>query len=102
VDLLPGMEPMIGKETIGAWLNGLEAQMKGAKVKKCDVDWQQIQPALREPSHTSVNQYTDCIGARSSRAVQEQGKDHANPAQAIGGQLEAGSRVVEQQPAGQG
>ena len=45
VDLLPGMEPMIGKSTIAQWLNGLDEQMKGARVTQCDVDWQQINVA---------------------------------------------------------
>lgn len=42
VDLLPGMEPMMGKQTIAQWLSGLDEQMKGARVTQCDVDWQQI------------------------------------------------------------
>jgi len=41
-DLLPGMEPMTGKQMIAQWLHGLDEQMKGAKVTQCDVDWQQI------------------------------------------------------------
>jgi len=43
VDLLPGMEPMVGKAAISQWLRGLTEQMKGAKVLQCDVDWQNIQ-----------------------------------------------------------
>lgn len=42
VDLLPGMEPMVGKAAISKWLLGLEDQLKGVKVTQCDVDWQQI------------------------------------------------------------
>lgn len=42
-DLLPGMDPMVGKPAISQWLNGLTAQMKGVKVLECDVDWQQIE-----------------------------------------------------------
>lgn len=45
VDLLPGMEPMIGKPAISRWLNGLDEQLKGAKVTQCDVDWQQTNVA---------------------------------------------------------
>ena len=45
VDLLPGMDPMIGKPGISQWLNGLDEQMKGVKVTQCDVDWQQIHVA---------------------------------------------------------
>lgn len=43
VDLLPGMEPMVGKAAISKWLLGLDDQLKGAKVTQCDVDWQSIQ-----------------------------------------------------------
>lgn len=43
VDLLPGMEPMVGKAAISKWLLGLDDQLKGAKVTECDVDWQSIQ-----------------------------------------------------------
>ena len=43
VDLLPGMDPMIGKATISSWLNGLTEQMKGAKMLQCDIDWQKVQ-----------------------------------------------------------
>lgn len=43
VDLLPGMEPMVGKVAISKWLLGLDNQLKGAKVTQCVVDWQSIQ-----------------------------------------------------------
>ena len=43
VDLLPGMEPMVGRAAISKWLAGLEEQSKGTKVTQCDVDWQNIQ-----------------------------------------------------------
>ncbi len=43
VDLLPGMDPMVGKAAISKWLAGLEEQSRGAKVTQCDVDWQKIQ-----------------------------------------------------------
>jgi uncharacterized protein (TIGR02246 family) len=43
VDLLPGMDPMVGKAAISKWLAGLEEQSKGAKVTQCDVDWQNVQ-----------------------------------------------------------
>jgi uncharacterized protein (TIGR02246 family) len=58
VDLLPGMEPMIGKDAISAWLAGLEAQMKGAKVTQCDVDWQQIQVAGTVAYEWGINTQT--------------------------------------------
>jgi|SRR5579872_3539769 len=43
VDLLPGMDPMVGKPAIAHWLNGLTEQTKGVKMLQCDVDWQKIQ-----------------------------------------------------------
>jgi ketosteroid isomerase-like protein len=43
VDLLPGLDPMVGKSAIAKWLNGLAEQSKGAKVLQCDVDWQKIE-----------------------------------------------------------
>jgi ketosteroid isomerase-like protein len=39
VDLLPGMEPMVGKPAITTWLNGVREQSKGAKMLQCDVQW---------------------------------------------------------------
>ena len=44
-DLLPGMDPMVGRAAITQWLNGLGAQMKDVKMLQCDVDWQQIEIA---------------------------------------------------------
>ena len=43
VDLLPGMEPMVGRSAISQWLSGLSEQMKGVKILQCDVDWKQIE-----------------------------------------------------------
>src|SRR5690348_306052 len=45
VDLLPGMEPMVGKAAISKWLLDLSEESKGAKVTQCDVDWQEIKIA---------------------------------------------------------
>jgi ketosteroid isomerase-like protein len=45
VDLLPGMEPMVGKAAISKWLLGLDDQLKGAKITQCDIDWQEIKVA---------------------------------------------------------
>ncbi len=42
VDLLPGLEPMIGKAKIAQWLNGLTPQLRGAKMVYCTVDWRDI------------------------------------------------------------
>ena len=58
VDLLPGMEPMVGKPAISEWLNGLDAQTKGAKVTRCDVDWQQIQVAGSVAYEWGINTQT--------------------------------------------
>ena len=43
VDLLPGMEPMIGKAKISTWLESLAPQLAGAKMVYCTVDWKDIQ-----------------------------------------------------------
>lgn len=43
VDLLPGLDPMVGKSAIAKWLTGLTEQTKGTKVLQCDVDWQKIE-----------------------------------------------------------
>ena len=58
VDLLPGMEPVVGKPAISEWLNGLDAQTKGAKVTRCDVDWQQIQVAGSVAYEWGINTQT--------------------------------------------
>jgi len=42
VDLLQGMQPMVGKSTITEWLNGLTPQLKGARMLYCTVDWRAI------------------------------------------------------------
>lgn len=42
VDLIQGMQPMIGKTTISNWLLGLPAQLQGAKLLYCKVDWRDI------------------------------------------------------------
>ena len=33
VDLIPGMEPMVGKASIAAWLDSLTPQLRGAKME---------------------------------------------------------------------
>jgi len=45
VDLLPAMEPMVGKPEISRWLIGLGEKMKGVKVLQCDVDWRETRVA---------------------------------------------------------
>lgn len=42
-DLIEGMQPMVGKKVIAAWLNSLTPQLKGAKMIYCTVDWKDIQ-----------------------------------------------------------
>jgi ketosteroid isomerase-like protein len=42
VDLLPGLEPMVGKEKISTWLDSLTPQLAGAKMDYCTVDWKDI------------------------------------------------------------
>ena len=42
VDLIQGLEPMVGKAAIAAWLNGLTPGLKGAKMVYCTIDWKQI------------------------------------------------------------
>ena len=39
VDLIQGLQPMIGKKAIADWLEGLPAQLQGAKMLYCKVDW---------------------------------------------------------------
>lgn len=41
-DLIPGMQPMVGKATISKWLNGLTPQLHGAKIEYCTIDWRDI------------------------------------------------------------
>jgi ketosteroid isomerase-like protein len=42
-DLLPGMQPMVGKAKISDWLNSLTPQLAGAKMIYCTVDWKDVQ-----------------------------------------------------------
>ena len=42
VDLIQGLEPMVGKAAIAAWLNGLTPGLNGAKMVYCTIDWKQI------------------------------------------------------------
>ncbi len=43
VDLLPGLEPMVAKPKITAWLDSLRPNLLGAKMAYCTIDWQDIQ-----------------------------------------------------------
>ncbi|HSC31967.1 MAG TPA: hypothetical protein VLD17_09590 [Gemmatimonadaceae bacterium] len=42
VDLIQGLQPMVGKPAIAAWLNGLTPGLEGAKMAYCTIDWKQI------------------------------------------------------------
>lgn len=42
VDLIQGLEPMVGKATIVKWYDSLTSQTKGAKMEYCTIDWKQI------------------------------------------------------------
>lgn len=42
VDLIQGLQPMIGKAAISKWYDSLTPQLHGAKMEYCTIDWQQI------------------------------------------------------------
>jgi len=42
VDLIPGMQPMVGKAAISKWLDGIAAQTHGSKMDYCTIDWRKI------------------------------------------------------------
>lgn len=42
VDLIEGLEPMIGKTAIVKWYASLNAQTKGMKMEYCAIDWREI------------------------------------------------------------
>lgn len=39
VDLIAGLQPMVGKPAIRAWLEGLAVATRGAKMDSCTIDW---------------------------------------------------------------
>ena len=61
VDLLPGMDPLTGKQAIAEWLDGLAARSKGIKVLQCDVDWKQIEIAGDVAYEWGINTQTVAI-----------------------------------------
>ena len=65
VDLLPGMEPMVGKAAISKWLLGLDDHLKGAKVTQCDVDWQSIQMSGDTAYEWGINTQTVSLPDKS-------------------------------------
>lgn len=42
VDLIPGLQPMVGKEAISKWYDSLAPLKKNAKMEYCTIDWRQI------------------------------------------------------------
>lgn len=65
VDLMPGMEPMIGKKAIVAWVEKIVSQMQGYKVVKEEVEFHDL--------HVSG----DCVSewATEHQVVQPPGKE---------------------------
>jgi uncharacterized protein (TIGR02246 family) len=73
VDLLPGMEPMVGKPEISKWLLGLGEKMKGVKVLQCDVDWKETRVAGDVAYEWGINTQTVSVPDRSE-PVKNKGK----------------------------
>jgi ketosteroid isomerase-like protein len=65
VDLLPGMEPMVGKAEISSWLKGLGEKMKGVKVLQCDVNWRGTNVAGDVAYEWGINTQTVSVPDRS-------------------------------------
>ncbi|MGH9736128.1 MAG: YybH family protein [Candidatus Acidiferrales bacterium] len=42
VDLIQGLQPMVGKKAISDWLDSLTPQLKGAKMEYCTIDWHDL------------------------------------------------------------
>ena len=68
VDLLPGMEPMVGKSEISRWLLGLGEKMKGVKVLQCDVDWRDRRVAGDMAYEWGINTQTVSVPDRAEPA----------------------------------
>ena len=81
VDLLPGMEPMVGKPEISQWLMGLGEKMKGVKVLQCDVDWRETHVAGDVAYEWGINTQTN-LSPRPSRSSQKQRQNHSDPSKA--------------------
>ncbi|MBV9075230.1 MAG: DUF4440 domain-containing protein [Acidobacteria bacterium] len=65
VDLLPGMDPMVGKPAITAWLNDLEQKTKDARILQCDVDWKETKVAGDMAYEWGINTQTVSLPNRS-------------------------------------
>ena len=73
VDLLPGMEPMIGRAEISRWLLGLREKMKGVKVIQCDVDWRDVRIAGDVAYEWGINTQTVSVPDRAE-PIRNKGK----------------------------
>lgn len=73
VDLLPGMDPLMGKQAIREWLDGIASGDKGVKVMQCDVDWKQIEIACDVAYEWGINTQTVAIPDQPE-AVRNKGK----------------------------
>ena len=73
VDLLPGMEPMVGKPEISKWVIGLGEKMKGVKVLQCDVDWSEAHVAGDVAYEWGINTQTISVPDRAD-AIKNKGK----------------------------
>ena len=73
VDLLPGMEPMVGKTEISRWLTGLTEKMKGVKVLQCDIDWRETRIAGDVAYEWGINTQTVSVPDRPE-PVKNKGK----------------------------
>ena len=73
IDLLPGMEPLVGKPEISRWLTGLGEKMKGVKVLQCDVDWRDPRIAGDVAYEWGINTQTVSVPDRAE-PVKNKGK----------------------------
>lgn len=73
VDLLPGMDAMVGKPEISQWLMGLGEKMKGVKVLQCDVDWRETHVAGDVAYEWGINTQTVSVPDHSE-PVKNKGK----------------------------
>jgi uncharacterized protein (TIGR02246 family) len=65
VDLLPGMDPMVGKATIEKWLRGLAEQAKGTRILHCDVEWRESHVSGDVAYEWGINTQTVSLPDRS-------------------------------------
>ena len=65
VDLLPGMDPMIGKAAIADWLKSMTDRSVGVKMLQCDVDWQRVQVSSDIAYEWGINTQTISIPSQT-------------------------------------